>query len=244
MDVDCSAQTTSFPFYFGFGYADYCIFTRTKGTTLEIKCDNWLGTPRLKLSNWGGKYLVNVVTPTDHYLAQGTNLSEGVHNARSLFLDIPDGKMLIGSATTYSGNDRRIRSMTGDYYSLRIYSRALADAEIAQNRKVDEIRYRDAFANYANLTVVNMPPAEGVAPTSSVADGEYELTGAWTFTAAPVVVAGATLRPKYKIETLVGNEWVKTASDWGNSYTITAGSAPVRLTWQWQKQSGLVFHVK
>ena len=244
MDVDCSAQTTSFPFYFGFGYADYCMFTRTTGTTLEIKCDNWLGTPRLKLSNWGGKYLVNVVTPTDHYLAQGTNLSEGVHNARSLFLDIPDGKMLIGSATTYSGNDRRIRSMTGDYYSLRIYSRALADAEIAQNRKVDEIRYRDAFANYANLTVVNMPPAEGVAPTSSVADGEYELTGAWTFTAAPVVVAGATLRPKYKIETLVGNEWVKTASDWGNSCTITAGDSPVRLTWQWQKQSGLVFHVK
>ena len=134
--------------------------------------------------------------------------------------------------------------MTGDYYALRIYNRALTDAEVAQNRKVDEIRYRDAFANYANLTVVNMPPAEGVAPTSSVADGEYELTGAWTFTAAPVVVAGATLRPKYKIETLVGNEWVKTASDWGNSCTITAGDAPVRLTWQWQKQSGLVFHVK
>ena len=245
MDVDCSAQTTSFPFYFGFGYADYCMFTRTTGTTLEIKCDNWLGTPRLKLSNWGGKYLVNVVTPTDHYLAQGTNLSEGVHNARSLFLDIPDGKMLIGSATTYSGNDRRIRSMTGDYYSLRIYSRALADAEIAQNRKVDEIRYRGNFANYRNLVVINKQPAgAGETVQGSVADGEYELTGAWTFTAAPIAVDGVTLRPKYKIETLVDNEWVKTASDWGNSCTITAGNAPVRLTWQWQKASGVVVYIK
>ena len=41
---------------FGFGYNDYCVFTRKKGNTLEIKCDNWLGTPRLTLSNWGGKY--------------------------------------------------------------------------------------------------------------------------------------------------------------------------------------------
>ncbi len=135
--------------------------------------------------------------------------------------------------------------MTGDYYSLRIYNRALADEEIAQNRKVDEIRYRGNFANYRNLVVVNEQPAgAGETVQGSVADGEYELTGAWTFTAAPVAVDGVTLRPKYKIETLVDNEWGKTASDWGNSCTITAGSAPVRLTWQWQKASGLVFRVR
>ncbi len=244
LDIPFAAQTTSFPLYFGFGSGDYCIFTRSAGTTLEIKCDNWLGTPRLKLSSWKGKYLTNIVTPSDHYLFEGAERLGGNYRARSNFLEIPSNKMAIGAPNTYKGEDRRIRCMTGDYYALRIYNRALTDAEVAQNRKVDEIRYRDAFANYANLTVVNMPPAEGVAPTSSVADGEYELTGAWTFTAAPVVVAGATLRPKYKIETLVGNEWVKTASDWGKSCTITAGDAPVRLTWQWQKQSGLVFHVK
>ena len=244
LDIPFAAQTTSFPLYFGFGSGDYCIFTRNAGTTLEIKCDNWLGTPRLKLSSWKGKYLTNIVTPSDHYLFEGAERLGGTYRARSNFLEIPSNKMAIGAPNTYKGEDRRIRCMTGDYYALRIYNRALTDAEVAQNRKVDEIRYRDAFANYANLTVVNMPPAEGVAPTSSVADGEYELTGAWTFTAAPVVVAGATLRPKYKIETLVGNEWVKMASDWGNSCTITAGSAPVRLTWQWQKASGLVFRVR
>ena len=246
MDVDCSEQTTDFPFYFGFGYADYCMFTRKMGNSLEIKCDNWLGTPRLVLSNWAGKYLTNVITPTDHYLAQGTNLLAGTHNARSLFLDIPDGKMLIGAATTYTkASDRRARCMTGDFYALRIYNRALTDAEIAQNRKVDEIRYRDNFANYRNLVVVNeQPVGAGETVQGSVADGEYELTGAWTFTAAPVVVDGVNLRPRYKVETLMNGEWVRTAADWGNAYTITAGNAPIRLTWQWQRPTGLVLRVQ
>ena len=135
--------------------------------------------------------------------------------------------------------------MAGDYYALRIYNRALTDAELAQNRKVDEIRYRDNFANYRNLVVVNEQP-EGASETvqGSVADGEYELTGAWTFTAAPVVVDGATCLPWYTLETLVGGDWVRTASEWGESCTVTKGTAPIRLTWKWKKQTGLVisFH--
>jgi hypothetical protein len=248
MDVDCSVQTTSFPLYFGFGNADFCMFTRGTGTTLEIKTDGWVSgqNTRLKLSNWGGKYLTNIITPTDHYLIQGTERAGGAGRAREYLIEMPSKMMLIGAATTYTkASDRRARCMTGDYYALRIYNRALTDAEIAQNRKVDEIRYRGNFANYRNLVVVNEQPAgAGETVQGSVADGEYELTGAWTFTAAPVAVDGVTLRPKYKIETLVDNEWVKTASDWGNSCTITAGSAPVRLTWQWQKASGVVVYIK
>ena len=247
MDVDCSAQTTEFPFYFGFGYADYCMFTRKKGNSLEIKCDNWLGTPRLILTDWEGKYLANVVTPTDHYLTQGTSLSEGVQSARSNFLDIPDGKMLIAAATTYNKvDDRRKRCMTGDYYSLRIYNRALTDAEIAQNRKVDEIRYRDGFTNYVDVVVVNeQPVGVGEMVQSSVADGEYEMTGSsWTFTAAPVSVDGAMYLPQYTLETLVGGEWVKTASEWSESCTVTKGAAPTRLTWRWKRQTGLVISIR
>ena len=247
MDVDCSAQTTEFPFYFGFGYADYCMFTRKKGNSLEIKCDNWLGTPRLILTDWEGKYLANVVTPTDHYLTQGTSLSEGVQSARSNFLDIPDGKMLIAAATTYNKvDDRRKRCMTGDYYALRIYNRALTDAEIAQNRKVDEIRYRDGFTNYVDVVVVNeQPVGVGEMAQSSVADGAYEMTGSsWTFTAAPVSVDGAMYLPQYTLETLVGGEWVKTASEWSESCTVTKGAAPTRLTWRWKRQTGLVISIK
>ena len=247
LDVDCSAQTTSYPLYFGFGNGDFSMFTRGTGTTLEIKTDGWVSssTARLKLSNWGGKYLTNIITPSDHYLFQGTERVGGAGRARENFTELPSKKMLIGAATTYSGNDRKVRCMTGDYYALRIYNRALTDAEIAQNRKVDEIRYRDNFANYRNLVVVNEQPAgAGETVQGSVADGEYELTGTWTFTAAPVAVGGVKLQPKYKVETLAGGEWVKTAADWGNACTITAGNAPVRLTWQWQRPSGFVLRVQ
>ena len=244
LDVPFAAQTTDFPLYFGFGSGDYCIFTRNTGKTLEIKCDNWLGTPRLKLSNWDGRYLTNIVTPTNHCLFQGVERADGISYARVNFLDFPSKKMAIGAPNTYTGVDRTKRCMTGDYYSLRIYNRALTDAEIAQNRKVDDIRYRDAFTNYVDVVVVNEPPAEGVAATSSVADGEYELTGAWTFSAAPVTVDGNNFLPKYTIEALIGGGWVKTATEWGESCTVTKGAAPIRLTWQWKRRMGLVisFH--
>ena len=245
LDIPFAAQTTSFPLYFGFGSGDYCMFTRNAGTTLEIKCDNWLGTSRLKLSSWKGKYLTNIVTPTDHYLFEGTERLGGTYRARSNFLEIPSNKMAIGAPNTYKGEDRRIRCMTGDYYALRIYNRALTDAEIAQNRKVDDIRYRDAFANYVDVVVVNEQPAEGANAASSVADGEYEMAGSsWTFTASPVTVNGVTYQPRYTLETQVGGEWVKTASEWGESCMVTKGAAPTRLTWQWKRQTGTIISVK
>ena len=135
--------------------------------------------------------------------------------------------------------------MTGDYYSLRIYNRALTDAEVAQNRKVDDIRYRDAFANYVDVVVVNEQPAEGANAASSVADGEYEMTGSsWTFTASPVTVDGMTYQPRYTLETQVGGDWVKIASEWGESCMVTKGAAPTRLTWQWKRQTGTIISVK
>ena len=244
LDVDFAEQSTDYPFYFGFGQADYCMFTRKKGSVLEIKCDDWLGATRLKLSDWGGKYLTNIATPTDHYLFEGVERAGGVGHARENFLEIPAGnKMLIGAGTTYTGSGRTKRCMTGDYYALRIYNRALTDAEVAQNRKVDEIRYRGKFADYANLTVVNEQPAEGANAAGSVADGTYELTGEWTFTAAPVVIDGNRLHPQYAVETLVDGKWVDVASASGEVCTVTAGAAPILLTWRWKRTDGTVITV-
>ena len=93
--------------------------------------------------------------------------------------------------------------------------------------------------------MVNEQPAEGASTASSVADGAYEMTGSsWTFTAAPVSVDGAMYLPQYTLETLVGGEWVKTASEWSESCTVTKGAAPTRLTWRWKRQTGLVISIK
>ena len=124
---------------------------------------------------------------------------------------------------------------------------ATTDDELRQNRKVDEIRYRGNFADYANLTVVNAQPdglADGETAQGSMADGDYELTGSMTFTAAPVVVGGRTLRPRHTVETKVDGVWTRKARVFGGACTLSAGAAPQRLTWTWEKVPGLTISVR
>ena len=115
-----------------------------------------------------------------------------------------------------------------EIYLPLTYNRILTDDELRQNRKVDEIRYRGNFADYANLTVVNAQPdglAEGETAQGSMADGDYELTGSMTFTAAPVVVGGRTLRPRHTVETKVDGVWTRKARVFGGACTLSAGAA-------------------
>ena len=142
---------------------------------------------------------------------------------------------------------QQTRMFVGKISSVRLYNRILTDDELRQNRKVDEIRYRGNFADYANLTVVNAQPdglAEGETVQSSMADGDYELTGSMTFTAAPVVVDGLTLSPRYTIETMADGTWTQTARVFGEACTLAAGAAPKRLTWTWEQKPGLTIIVR
>ena len=84
---------------------------------------------------------------------------------------------------------QQMRMFIGKISSVRLYNRILTDDELHQNRKVDEIRFNNGFTNYVNLVVVNAQPdglTEGETAQSSVADGDYELTGGMTFTASPI----------------------------------------------------------
>ena len=232
MDTVPASQTTSYPLYFGFGYEDRSFFTRTGAnrTRLEVKYPDWVGD-NLFVTGWEGRYFSSVISPTRHYLTQGTELGAG--SERSKNVDIPANKMTIGAPSTYPNdyNARAIRAMTGDYFALRIYNRALTEAELVKNRTVDEIRYRGSFAN-ANVTVACDVPFEGVAAPVSMPAGEYEVTGEWTFTAQSIVMDGASFAPRYTVETWNGGEWGEPVEYDGDSYTYTAG-AKVRLTWKW-----------
>ena len=233
LDTVPTSQTTSYPLYFGFGYQDRSFFTRAGAnrTRLEVKYPDWIGG-NLYCTDWEGKYFTSVISPTRHYLIQGTELGEGT--ARTVFNDIPANKMAIGAPSTYpnSYNDRKIRCMSGDYYALRIYNHALTEAELAHNRMVDEIRYRGNFPN-ANVTVACEPAFEGAATPISMPAGDYEVTGSWTFTAESVAMGDSTLPPRYTIETWDGSAWGEPVEHDGASYTYTADGSKVRLTWKW-----------
>jgi hypothetical protein len=232
LDTVPTTQTTSYPLYFGFGHEDRSFFTRSNNKQrLEVKYPDWVGG-NLYITGWEGKYFTSVISPTHHYLIQGTELGAGT--ARTVFNDLPVNKMGIGAPNTYPNdyNARKIRSMTGDYYALRIYNRPLTESELVHNRTVDEIRYRGVFTN-ANVTVVCDVPFDGVEVPVSIAAGDYEVTGSWTFTANSIAMDGATFAPHYTVETWMDGAWGEPVEHDGGSYTYTAGGAKVRLTWKW-----------
>ena len=254
MDVVASEQTRSgnyWPTYFG-AVHDQGMFTVKTGTELAWKLDDFCSDnnstdyPRAKLQNFEGKYInaiVDGVSANKVYLSQTTERGSGVGNKKKKSFD--GQTWTIAGCNSNAPDEIAARTMTGDYHAFRIYNRALTDAELARNRKVDEIRYRGGFTNYVDVVVVNVQP-EGASETvqGSVPDGEYELVGgAWTFTAAPIDVGGLNYLPKYTLETRIGGEWVKTASASGESCTVTKGSAPVRLTWQWRR-TGVVISIR
>ena len=118
---------------------------------------------------------------------------------------------------------------------MRIYKRALTDAELEQNRIVDEARFFGNPPVAANLTIVNeQPEGASEAVQGSIEDGAYNLTGSRTVTADTVRINGKRLEPFYTLETYADGVWTRTASGRGHSYNVTGGATPVRLTWRWQ----------
>ena len=230
LDVTASQQTKSYPCYVGFGMEDRSFFTRGKGTTMEVKLDDWVG-PRTTFANWGGKYFTYALDSAKIYMLQGTEYGSGT--ARTKYSDMPNNRFAIGAPNSYPSNfsARDARAMTGDYYALRIYSRKLTETELAHNMTVDEIRYRGNFTN-ANVTVVCEVPFEGVEAPVSMPAGDYEVAGSFTFTASSLTVGESTFSVRYTIETWDGSEWGEPEAYEGPSYTYTEG-AKVRLTWKW-----------
>ena len=229
VDVSTAAQTTAYPTFFGFGNEDFSFFTRSNNKQrLESKYNTWIGD-NLYVIGWEGKYFTWMTTDNTHYLIQG--IDPGAGTARTLNGGIPEKKFAIGGPNTYTGDNRKKRCMTGDYHALRIYNRALTEAELVHNRTVDEIRYRGNFTN-ANVTVVCELPLEGVTAPVSIPAGDYEVTGSFTFTASGVTVGESTFPPYYTVETWDGSAWGEPVEYEGGSYTYTAG-AKVRLTWKW-----------
>ncbi|MBQ3806775.1 MAG: hypothetical protein II840_02345 [Kiritimatiellae bacterium] len=124
----------------------------------------------------------------------------------------------------------------GTLKNFRQYSRALTQAELTQNRKVDNWRYF-GIPDVTNVIVQStVPYLRGDEP-----DGSYAVDSTHTFTAP----ASATAKgieyacDGYTVETWDGSAWSGATSGDSNSYAYTTAAGLVRLTWRWRPVRGL-----
>lgn len=225
-----SADKDNF-FVYGYKYRpNQLYFKTTYGTgTHGHAFLNWT-TPHISIlfDKTGGRYGLNSGGNTDWVTA---TLS-----------DIPSLSYAIGTAHS-SDKKKGERMLVANIHAVRLYNRVLTDAELAQNRRVDEIR----FHGIGDITVVNGAVGEtGTAGESSHPDGVYNLeTDSWTFTAPDMRVDDQTYKARLLVETWDGEKWVKESEGWANAYTFEKSAGQrTRLTWSWKIFRALIISVR
>ena len=128
--------------------------------------------------------------------------------------------------------------MKGTIKSFRYYpDKILTDAELEQNRKVDEYRF---FGRYVVTNVL-------VQSTYSYLEGydkcgAYEVDDSYTFVAPATNTApnGITYAcDGYIVEFQDGIGWTNATAYAGNAYRYSTSAGTVRLTWKWKATHGL-----
>jgi len=139
------------------------------------------------------------------------------------------------------GNANYDRLLVGTIKFFRQYDRSLSQAEVEQNRKVDNWRYF-GISDVTNVVVQStVPYLRGDEP-----DGAYAVDGSHVFT-APATVTAKGIEYEcdgYTVETWgpLGNKgdgWSAATHHTGNTYAYTTAAGKVRLTWKWKATRGL-----
>lgn len=222
------------PNLFTYGVKDCGAFVRNSSLkTLELKEGTATGTDaansKTPSGSWKGQY-VNAVWASDFVAVfEGTSYANKYN--RSGAREIGQNQWSFGTAVVWEGGYHRF--LNGDYHAIRIYNRALTEAELAKNRAIDENRYRGGPLMTTNVLVCSSSKwAKGVE------DGAYLQQGTHTFTAESVTdEKGRTWKPTgYTLASLENGQWSAPVAHTGTScdITIAEDTKPVRLTWNFQ----------
>jgi len=131
---------------------------------------------------------------------------------------------VFGAATSDKLDSRYAK---GECKAFRLYSRALGENELAQNLKVDDIRFRGEVVTNVVVASETYQGAE--------TNGVYEVCGNWTFSAS----GNGALAVYNTIEPVSGAAGGGGSLNFTNEYTHMQSDAPVRLTWRWRDESDI-----
>ena len=191
-------------------------------------------------SDWTGPYLNVFYDDLERKKASISNAELPAWVKSNASGTLPSWPYTIGTGRNAT---QQTRMFIGKISSVRLYNRILTDDELHQNRKVDEIRFNNGFANYANLVVAYGANDDDIAATASLPAGEYEVTGSWPVTAEEAVADGHRYVPFVQVETWNNGGWTAAGRAPGASYTAT-DSAKVRLTYTWLRKRGFTLIVR
>ena len=222
-------------------YLDRSYAAAIAATNLTWKTDQYNGgssSTRARFP-WDGKYANAAFDDQYVYLVQtpywddGNTYSRRVHTVSSP--TVPALKYSWGGR--YGSSNSANRCSRGYVYAWRAYSRKLTDSELAWNRDVDEVRFRNALPTTMSNAVVVVSAHDSF---MAAEDGVYALGGSYTFTASQQRLGNSIYTPKYAVETWnnATKEWVRTAEAESDRCVLNEadGTAPRRIVWQWRKE--------
>ncbi|MCR5752177.1 MAG: hypothetical protein K6G91_09450 [Kiritimatiellae bacterium] len=184
---------------------------------------------------WEGRYATAIRNGNKNYILQTTSIADAVSLTHSVG-NISMSTIRVGGANSILSS-RQQRWFLGTIKAVRIYNRVLSDAELAQNREIDEARFFGGPLPTENVVVASsVRGVEGNEP-----EGTYALpAGGHTFTAPASVTVGEDSYSctGYTLETWDGSAWSSPVSYASSSYSATDITAKVRLTWLWSHTAG------
>ena len=239
IEAKASDQMTTSASPFGAHNTNFGIQIRKGSKCLAWRCLGFAATPNLLAPNLPGDtydYMTAIMHADNRqtFFSGTTEPTSGSGYKTGTSAGYSDTGFCLGGYGKSAVDDLFI----GTLKSFRQYGRALSEAEVAQNRKVDNWRYF-GIPDETNVIVQStVPYLRGDEP-----DGLYAVDVSHVFTApATVTVKGIDYAcDGYIVETWDGSTWVNATSQTGNAYTYTVGSSPalVRLTWKWRATHGL-----
>ena len=229
-DVDKSAQTANYPFFFDCG-GDNCGFYTYKGDNNQLifRVRAVSGVSDVSIKPWTGRHYYATAlydqgkssvfeTATGTVTAGTTTTSVG---ARAFTI----GGRWLGTA---SDNDRYLN---GTIKAVRIYNKVLSESELTQNRELDEARFFKGIPVTNVVVATSVAGLDGNEPAGVYA---YDENG-YAFSAPKRAALNGNyyVCTGYTRETWDGDAWSEPVRVGATSYAATDTAAKVRIVWQW-----------
>lgn len=232
------------------------LYRQLSNSRIVLNADNITGndSSRRARASWEGRYTTAALSRAsiggyDSWLFEGTNYPSGAigyyPGKTTAACNFDTATWGIGNAPYPSGAEYRLsRYYTGKINAVRVYSRKLTEAELAQNRAVDDARFFGIGTVAMGTPVTIAPDVRGL--TGREKPGVY-FPLSWTFSSGSATqkVNGRSYRPcGYIVETWDADTstWrVSETSDSAMEWTSPGESSSVglRLTWKWKAVQGI-----